>query len=137
MNYKRRNQSLKNISRRSFLKLAGLTTAATAAAFTLTGCTVASVFQITNKDGSIFTADEQEALNWVNAFLRINPVPFTDRVKVSEIEDAVTTALKKQGRNIPDGYKVVVNDANEDGYVVAKGNVIGTITLDVSLKKII
>lgn len=129
-----------NISRRSFLKMAGLTTVAAAGAAMFTGCVAASYFQISNSDKSLKTDDMtdeeyQANLDKINAALKAAVVPFVNKIKVEDVQKYINEALKKSNVAVPEGESIKINNKTEDGYIYAEGNGIGCITIDISIVK--
>ena len=123
------------LSRRSFLKMAGLSTVVAAGAVMFTGCSVAVVLQITNEKGDLFPKDNEEAQNAlkkVNTALKLVPIPFVNSVKVADIEAALQKAMQAAGVST-EGKKIVVTNADDEGYITATDSFIGVLTIDLAL----
>ena len=123
------------LSRRSFLKMAGLSTVVAAGAVMFTGCSAAVVIQITNEKGDLFPKDNEEAqtvLKKVNSALKLLPIPFVNKVKVSDIEGALEKAIQAAGAPTY-GKKIVVTNADENGYIKATDSFIGVLTIDLAI----
>ena len=128
-----------NLSRRSFLKVAGLTTVAAAGAVMFSGCVAASYFQISNSDksmqGEMSDAEYQAQLDKVNATLKALVIPFVSKIKVEDVQKYIDQALSQSGVEVPEGQGIKINSKSEDGYIYAEGNGIGCITIDISIVK--
>ena len=121
------------LSRRSFLKMAGLSTVVAAGAVMFTGCSVAVVLQITNEKGDLFPTEEsQEILKKVNSFLKLVPIPFVNSVKVADVKAIIQKAMQSVP-NAPTDKEIVVTNADDEGYITATDSFIGVLTIDLAL----
>lgn len=123
------------LSRRSFLKMAGLSTVVAAGAVMFTGCSVAVVLQITNEKGDLFPKDNEEAQNvlkQVNTALKLIPIPFVNSVKVDDVEAILQKAMQSVP-NAPTDKEIVVTNADNEGYITATDSFIGVLTIDLAL----
>ena len=84
-----------NISRRSFLKMAGLTTVAAAGAAMFTGCGLDMVTV------NMVIVDDSKSLGWTDnkqeGSTKLFAFMVKDTVKVSDVQKAIDTMLKASG----------------------------------------
>lgn len=134
-----------NISRRSFLKMAGLTTVAAAGAVMFSSCSVASVLQV-ELDPSVYEAmgatdeDAKKELDaQIEAFnkgLKLVPIPFVNKLSVEQIKNAFAKAAESvSDADVKDFLTNVEITNAEDGYVVSDDKFIGTITVKLAASK--
>ena len=107
-----------SISRRSFLKLAGLTAVSVAGASMFTGCTVMPEVEVT-------LVDESKTVGWKdNKAVSSAKLPWfivNDATKEADAEKTVTDALKNSNK-LPEGKKVKITNAVDGKIKVDKSN---------------
>ena len=144
-----------NISRRSFLKVAGLTTVAVAGASMFGACSVASHLQV-EIDDSVRAkllgdqASNKEANDELdkqiaefNKGLAMVNIPFVNKLSVAQIKSAFEQAADKLPDDEEGTYTELkkflknVDVVTEDGkdYVESNGSFIGTITVKLTVKE--
>ena len=117
-----------NISRRSFLKMAGLTTVAAAGAAMFTGC---GLDMVTVK---MVIVDDSKALGWTDnkteGSTKLFAFMVKDTVKVSDVQKAIDTMLKASGAG--DKKITIVTKENADTIPVTK-NEDGSFTIEIHI----
>ena len=123
-----------NISRRSFLKMAGLTTVAAAGAAMFTGCGLDMVTV------NMVIVDQSQSLGWkdnkTEGSTKLFAFMVKDTVKVSDVQKAIDTMLKASGAG--DKKITIVTKDNADTIPVVKnadGSFTITITINVDTDK--
>ena len=117
-----------NISRRSFLKMAGLTTVAAAGAAMFTGCGLDMVtvkMVITDPDGSLGWANNQKVYS-----TKLFAFMIKDSIKVSDAQNAIDAMVTASGIN---GKVTVVVDEGVTTIPVVK-NEDGSVTINIIIK---
>ena len=143
---------MSNISRRSFLKMAGLTTVAVAGVSLFAGCSVASYLQVefTQEVYDKMTADIEDAdrkaeelkkiqdfMDQLNAGLKAIPLPLVDKLDKETVMDIIEEVVIRQkgeeeGRKLMDQFDI---EADENGQIKSDGGFYGKILIKVTLKK--
>ena len=117
-----------NISRRSFLKMAGLTTVAAAGAAMFTGCGLDMVTV------NMVIVDQSESLGWKDnkqeGSTKLFAFMVKDTVKVSDVQKAIDTMLKTAGAG--DKKITIVTKDNADTIPVVK-NEDGSFTITITI----
>lgn len=142
-----------NISRRSFLKMAGLTTVAVAGASMFAACSVASHLEVEIDDkvrakllgDKVTDKDANDALDQkiaeFNKGLAMVNIPFVNKLSVAQIKSAFEQAAAKLPEN--EEYAelkkllssvAIVTEEGKD-YVESDGNFIGTIKVKLTVNK--
>ena len=142
-----------NISRRSFLKMAGLTTVAVAGASMFAACSVASHLEVEIDDkvrakllgDKVNDEDANDALDQkiaeFNKGLAMVNIPFVNKLSVAQIKSAFEQAAAKLPEN--EEYAelkkllssvAIVTEEGKD-YVESDGNFIGTIKVKLTVNK--
>ena len=142
-----------NISRRSFLKMAGLTTVAVAGASMFAACSVASHLEVEIDDkvrakllgDKVHDKDANDALDQkiaeFNKGLAMVNIPFVNKLSVAQIKSAFEQAAAKLPEN--EEYAelkkllssvAIVTEEGKD-YVESDGNFIGTIKVKLTVNK--
>ena len=117
-----------NISRRSFLKMAGLTTVAAAGAAMFTGC---GLDMVTVK---MVIVDDSKTLGWTDnkheGSTKLFAFMIKDTVKVSDVQKAIDTMLKASGAG--DKKITIVTKDNANTIPVTK-NEDGSFTIEIHI----
>ena len=117
-----------NISRRSFLKMAGLTTVAAAGAAMFTGC---GLDMVTVK---MVIVDDSKSLQWKDnkqeGSTKLFAFMIKDTVKVSDVQTAIDTMLKTSGAG--DKKITIVTKDNANTIPVTK-NEDGSFTIEIHI----
>lgn len=136
-----------SISRRSFLKLAGLTTVAVAGTALFTSCTVASYLQIeftedvytelakdsTDPEGE--KAKAKELMTNVNLALKAFPFVGVTSIQKSKVEETVNACIRQVVTDNEKAEKIIAMIQIEgDDEIKANGDLYGAITIKVGLK---